>query len=224
MNPPIFPQAGRTLRLTRGRTLLPLLVLPLLVWLGGCGGNLTSGGLSEVEVFVSGNDPEASLAPARVPPAEVGLVALQPGPPPIVGTVTATLRVELLRNDRQWVEITDGPQTVTAGLSGTARSLLAARPLEAGRYIGVRTTFLRVEANVEGGLVVDGANVIGTIPVELPSAGLPVEEGLFLALDEGDPGRLMVALNSQLWLRLVITPIRRVPQSIFRQAVRVRVF
>jgi hypothetical protein len=224
MNHPFFPQAGRTLPRSGGRTLLPLLVLPLLIWVGGCGGNLTSGGLSDVEVFVSGNDPEASSAPGRLPLPAVGMVAQQAGPPVISGTVTATLRVEMLRGDRQWVEVTDGPQTVTVGLSGAGPSLLAARPLEAGRYIGVRTTFLRVEANVEGGLVVDGASVTGPIPVELPAAGLRVEEGLFLELEERDPARLMVALNSQLWLRLVITPIRRVPQTVFRQAVRVRVF
>jgi len=224
MNHPKLPPRGQSLRRPQGRTPLPLL-LALLLGLGGCGGNLTSGGLSDVEVFVSGNDPDAASAmPGGMPAAEAGVVALQPGPPLILGTVTATLRVELLRSDGQWVEVTNGPQTVTVGLAGTGRSLVAARPLAAGRYIGARTTFLRVEANVEGGLVVDGEGITGTIPVELPAAGLPVEEGLFLALKEGDPARLMVALNSQLWLRLVITPLRRVPERVFRQAVRVRVF
>jgi hypothetical protein len=34
----------------------------------------------------------------------------------------------------------------------------------------------------------------------------------------------VVALNSQLWLRLVNANLRRVPQNFFQQAVRIRVF
>lgn len=201
-----------------------------------CGGNLTSGGLSDVEVFVAGNDPGESGAATTAAAAPIFLSAgapalaeapapgLQVAPGTILGTVTVVLQVELMGSDRRWVQITDGPQAVTVGLTGTNRSLLAARPLGAGRYIRARTTFLRVEAEVEQGLVVEGEEVTGTIPVELPLAGLRVEEGLFLELEEGDPGRLVVALNSQLWLRLVNANLRRVPQSIFQQAVRIRVF
>lgn len=209
------------------------LLLALATGAASCGGNLTSGGLSDVQVFVAGNDsaeggataspPVAAVLPGTVVPAAAA-PGLQVGSGTILGTVTVVLQVELLGPDRQWVQITDGPQAVTVGLSGTNRSLVAARPLGAGRYVRARTTFLRVEAEVEQGLVVDGEEVTGPIPVELPLAGLRVEEGLFLELEEGDPGRLVVALNSQLWLRLVNANLRRVPQNIFQQAVRIRVF
>lgn len=202
-----------------------------------CGGNLTSGGLSDVQVFVAGNDAEAraAAAPATaegpvsgVPPAGGAVGARVPGlqvaPGTILGTVTVVLQVELMGADRRWVQITDGPQAVTVGLDTADGSLLVARALDAGRYIRARTTFLRVEADVREGLVVEGEEVTGAIPVELPLAGLRVEDGLFLELEEGNPGRLVVALNSQLWLRLVNANLRRVPQSIFQQAVRVRVF
>jgi hypothetical protein len=221
-----------TLRLVVSAGLLAVLAMAPVA----CGGNLTSGGLSDVEVFVAGNDPGESgrttataAAPLVLPlqgpaPVEARAPGLQVAPGTILGTVTVVLQVELMGSDRRWVQITDGPQAVTVGLTGTNRSLLAARPLGAGRYIRARTTFLRVEAEVEQGLVVEGEEVTGTIPVELPLAGLRVEEGLFLELEEGDPGRLVVALNAQLWLRLVNANLRRVPQNFFQQAVRIRVF
>lgn len=220
------------------RRAVALAALVLLAGAGAaCGGNLTSGGLSDVQVFVAGNDTEARAGMAAISTASPvatssagnlhaspGIPGLQVAPGTILGTVTVVLQVELMGSDRRWVQITDGPQAVTVGLDAPNGSLLAARPLDAGRYIRARTTFLRVEADVEGGLVVGGEEVTGAIPVELPLAGLRVEDGLFLELEEGNPGRLVVALNSQLWLRLVNANLRRVPQTIFQQAVRVRVF
>lgn len=200
-------------------------VLPVLVLLSAaCGGNLTSGGMSGVEVYVAGDDPRAEPAPTRAPePLPPGLAALNsPSPSAVEGTVTVTLQVELMGDDRRWVEVTEGPQTITVALSGRGQSLLASRPVSAGRYIRARTTFRRVEAEVTRGLIVDGLDLRGTIPVDLRGVdGLVVEEPLFVEVREGEAGRLVVALNSQLWIRLVNALARRVDPANFRQAVRV---
>jgi hypothetical protein len=185
-----------TLRLVVSAGLLAVLAMAPVA----CGGNLTSGGLSDVEVFVAGNDPGESgrttataAAPLVLPlqgpaPVEARAPGLQVAPGTILGTVTVVLQVELMGSDRRWVQITDGPQAVTVGLTGTNRSLLAARPLGAGRYIRARTTFLRVEAEVEQGLVVEGEEVTGTIPVELPWRGSGWRRGSSWSWRRGTPG------------------------------------
>lgn len=244
----------------RGRGSCPCLplvgVLVLALAGAGCGGNLTAGGFSEVEVYVAGDDtPEGTATTARgtmsggaptgstsagglaigdavryaVPttphPAAPDAASLLANATVIEGTVTATLRVEVMNDRREWTEVTDGPATLTVPLVGSGPgSLLASRTLPPGRYVRSRITFQEVEADVVRGLVVDGLDLRGRVQVELAAAsGLVVEEGLFLELREGDSGRIVVALNSQLWLRLVNAVLRRVSATGFRQAVRVRV-
>jgi len=210
----------------------------LLITAGGCGGNLTSGGLAEVEVFVAGDDvPDgAQGAPAGAahpdPPtmwaaADAVAVSQDFSTPNsrVQGTVTAGLQLFLLGPNREWVEVTDGPQEITVDLRSSGENRLARRSVSAGRYIRVRTVLRRVEAQVLGGLVIDGLPFLGPVRVELGSGeGLILEEPTFLELREGEEERLVVALNSQLWLRLVARSLGegRVQGQALRQAVRVR--
>lgn len=241
---------------------LPPVCLLLVALAGaGCGGNLTAGGFSEVEVYVAGDDtPEGAVAtaggttsggttaggatagsttagglvigapvrhagPTTPSPAAPDAASLLASATVIEGTVTATLRVEVMNDRREWTEVTAGPTTLTVPLVGNGPgSLLATRTLPPGRYVRSRITFQEVEADVVRGLLVDGLDLRGRVQVELAAAsGLVVEEGLFLDLREGEAGRIVVALNSQLWLRLVNAVLRRVSATGFRQAVRVRV-
>jgi hypothetical protein len=224
------------------------LALGLAMAAAGCGGNLTAGGFSEVEVYVAGDD---TSDPAATPPATSTAAGpqgpfIERGPTVhatapydalpdatsllanatvIEGTVSATLRVEVMNDRREWTEVTDGPATLTVPLVGNGPgTLLASRGLPPGRYVRSRITFQEVEAEVLRGLVVDALDLRGRVHVELDAAsGLVVEDWLFLELRDGDSGRMVVALNSQLWLRLVNAVLRRVSATGFRQAVRVRV-
>ncbi len=159
--------------------------------------------------------PGATAAPSHPLPAATT----------IEGTVTVTLRLEVMDDRRVWTEITRGPTTVTVPLVGQGPgALLAAANLPPGRYVRSRITFEEVEADVVRGLQVDGLDLRGRVRVEFEAAaGRMIQEALFLDLRDGDRAQLAVALNSQLWLRLVNAVLRRVPEAGFRQAVRVRV-
>lgn len=204
----------------------------LAVACGGCGGNLTAGGFGEVEAYVQGDDVPAPAAPGEAHQDMPAALAQATDTPSslaeatiVEGTVTVRLRLEVMDDRRTWTEITDGATTLTVPLvGGGPGTLLATRPLPPGRYVRSRVTFELVEADVVRGLVVDGVDLRGRVHVEFAAAaGREIQDALFVELAEGGTAGIVVALNSQLWLRLVNALLRRVPDAAFRQAVRVRI-
>lgn len=191
---------------------------PIALLLGGLAaagcGNLTSGGVGDVEVYASADDP----------------AALQSGPPgaaqtdAIEGTLTLQVRSYVLTEDDTWVELTDGPTETTVDLQGVQQPRIAVRAVGAGRYRRVRSVFGRVTAQVERGLIVDGEPVVGEVRVRLGNGDVvTVEEDLVFDVEDGGTQRLLLDLNAQLWLRLVDRLERRVDTGDFRDAVRTRV-
>ena len=99
-----------------------------------------------------------------------------------------------------------------------ARAVVPAR-----RYTDLRIIFLDIEVEVERGLVVDGREVTGPVDVELEDGRLTVEKPVRIDIADGQSVELLVDLNTRSWLRAVDPDIRRVAQTIFAEAITVRV-
>lgn len=194
------------------------------VVLAGCG-NVTSGGLGDVEVVLSSDEVEelgevataALLAEIAGPAATSHLL-------PIEGTLTVRVRSYARRGVADLVELTDGIQELTLSLSDPEPVEIARRALPAGGYEGVRTFFGRIEANITRGLVIDGDTIRGTVAVDLGPAGTfsTVTLTPFEVL-EGAPTVVAIEMQSRVWLRLVDAVLRRVDLDDFRRVLRVQV-
>ena len=201
------------------------------VWVAGCG-DLTSGGFGEVEVGLAADSvvepPLVQAASfAKVPAGDEGQRLDPPATvdamEPIEGTVTVALRVYVRRGARNWEEVTEGEQIVTASLQATEASIMARSDLPVGSYTEARTRFSMVVVDVVRGLVVDGVPVTGRIaviesgedPIDLP---IPLE----LEVEEGALESVVVELRAGTWLRLVDRDTRRVAPTELEEALRLR--
>lgn len=213
--------------MNRTRTVRGALLLSGAALLGGCG-ELTSGGLGEVEVYATANDPEAE------PSASTRAVAPAVGDRPPIARQSAAeaeglLIAELqayLRSDatEEWVEITDGPRDLTIDLEGRTERRAGVRFVTAGRYSRFRVVFHRVEADVTGGLIVDGLPILGTVTVDLGAQGtLTVERDVVLDVPADGAVDVVLYLNAGVWLPTLSVPTLTVAAAAFRDAVGVRV-
>jgi hypothetical protein len=196
--------------------------LALVIGVGACG-NLTSGGVGELEVFAVADDPPEEGA------AAASTSTSAPAPPGssnamiIEGTITFEVGIRVLSDDGDWVDLTDGFAERTLRLEGTDEAKLATGGVPAGRYRRARMPFRRIEANVLRGLNVDGEVVVGMVPVNiLPGAAITVERALDLEVRDGETEAILMDLNVQLWLRRFDRMRRHVRESDFSDAVRMR--
>lgn len=188
----------------------------LLATLVGCG-DLTSGGVGDLDVVVAADSVSLSTAAGSSGPSR------QIGPAELAGTLTLGIQVFVLHPPGRWVEVTDGPQEVVMDLESVEPVTLARATVAAGRYRGVRTVFRRVEANVVRGLIVDGQPVIGLVRVQLGDGGaLVVDDPTEVEVPVGGEASLLVDLHTTRWLRLLNLELRQVTASDFQGQVRLR--
>jgi hypothetical protein len=190
--------------------------------LGGACGNLTSGGFGDLEVLVATDSvPAATLL---APPAALSMVPSRVGSQQqmVDGTLTLGVQVFVLTGSGRTVEVTNGVQELVMPLSGSAPFVLARRELASGAYAAIRTVFVSVVAQVEGGLVVDGVPIRGPVTVDLGSDGrIVVDTPLDLRIEEDLETRIKVDLHTTRWIRLLNNQ-RRVQSQDFQREVRVR--
>jgi hypothetical protein len=203
------------------------------VLIAGCG-DLTAGGLGEVEVYgtadESGASPAASTTPsayldrrdagdtpARTPSAAVASV--------FSGVFAAQMQVYLQADGTaQWVEITDGVRDLTLDLAGGLERRIAVRFVDSGRYSRLRVVFHRVETTVLGGLVVGGVPLTGQITVDLGAQGsVTVERDVLVEVQRDEGIDLVLDLNVDVWLPTVSVLTRTVSAAALRDALSVRV-
>jgi hypothetical protein len=208
----------------------------LTAWLvaSACG-NLTSGGFGDLEVLVATDSVpslRAEQATQSVVPVPLRQARTQSQ---IEGTLTMRIQVFaflapstlgrfVLRGDAaagEWIEVTDGVREIVLSLSETGAGILARKELPAGTYTAVRTVFLHVEAQVEGGLVVDGVPIRGPVRVDLGGdRRLVVETPIELNIADGGEARINVNLHTQRWIRL-LNAQRQVRSQDFAGEVRI---
>ena len=117
--------------------------------------------------------------------------------------MTVALRVYVRRGARDWVEVTEGAQVVTAPLQGGEAQIVARSDVPTGTYTEARARFSRVVADVEGGLIVDGEPVTGRVTVIESGIEDPLNlsRPLELEVEEGSLVSIEGELRSGLWIR-----------------------
>lgn len=211
-----FTGSARRARSPRGGAAI---ALALSMTALGCG-NVTSGGLGEVEVVLAPD--ELETLGASVQSLLASTVEAAPGDS-IRGSLTVRVRSFARRPGGTFEELTDGPQDVVVSLVAPEPVEIARRQLSAGRYDGVRTFFSRIEVDVTDGLVVDGVPVQGTVTVDLGTGGaLTVLDETVFEVDDGAPTVIALEMQTRVWLRLVDAVARRVDVTDFRRIFRIR--
>lgn len=207
-----------------GRWAHGAVTLACLLVTGGCG-NVTSGGFGDVEVVLSSDEVEGLQEVATgMLLSEVGLPSTISHGSNIQGTLTVRVRSFARRGLGDFIELTDGVQEVTVSLGDPEPVEIARRPMPAGSYDAIRTFFGRIEANVTGGLVIDGELITGTVRVDLGEDGaLSVVTLTGFEVWEDAPTVVAIEMQSHVWLRLVDAVLQRVDVDDFRESFRVRV-
>lgn len=205
--------------MSRRRVLGRLLLLATgLLGASACG-DLTAGGVGDVEVLVSSDSIAVESAFLGSGPARQAL----PDASAVVGTLQVRIQVFVLRPPGRWIQVTDGIEEVVLDLGEPEASTLARSSLPAGSYVAVRTVFYRVRADVRGGLEVDGEPVTGEVDVDLGVADrLEVFRPVELTVSEGEITELGVDLHATRWLRRLDRDLRRVPAGDFENELALR--
>jgi hypothetical protein len=204
--------------MTMTRQVSPLLLGTLVL---ACG-ELTSGGVGDVEVWATADD--QGTASASAPPGSGAVVPAagweSQGTPSAAGSraiaaatgvLTAQLRT-YLRSDLtgEWIEITEGVRDLTLDLDGSSERRVGVRILDGGRYTGFRVVFQRVEANVTSGLIVAGIPIVGLVSVDLGAQGtLTVERSVLIDLEARDNVDVVLDMGASTWLP-TLSPVTRV--------------
>ncbi len=189
----------------RGRPSVVALALVgvLAVVVGGCG-NLTSGGVGEVEVVVGADSVSLAAIGQSVQASAIVPFGVQAPEDSdrIEGTLNVRIQVFLLRAPGQWIELTQGIQALILPIQDPAPIAIARMDVPSGPYQAVRTVFRSVVANVERGLEVDGELITGQILVDLSGRDrLQVETPLEIDVVEETLSTLVVDLHTARWLR-----------------------
>lgn len=211
--------------LRRRIPLLLLLLLPLAA--AGCAGDVTAGGMKEVEVYAAsqgGPGASASGAPnAAAPALELPLAAAAPSQAALTptGTLTVVATVELIDPQGGAVPVTTGT-TTQLRVERADSVLVERRRVPPVVYPTARITFTQVRADIEGGLVIGGVPRPGLIQVQIPPGGIVVEVPVDLSVPQRRD-RLVLDLNALEWLVQADVTTGLVGAAAFRAAVRVRV-
>ena len=198
-------------------------VLAAIALLGtGCGGNLTSGGVGETSVLVSGDAPDPSGVAGPSPSAFVTPSQESgPGDQP-EGEIEVEFELFLDSQEVGSLPLTGEGLRVRVDLRGLQEKDVADASVPAARYDALRIVFTEIKARVDAGLIVGGTPVTGEVRVELKNATLTVVRPLPLEIEDGDRVQLLIDLNAATWLQAVDPDLRTVAESVASQAIEVK--
>lgn len=188
--------------------------------LWGCG-SLTAGGIGEAVVIVSADD--------DTPPPAATVAGFVDGPTRSdhdddepEGELEIEMRVSLVAEDGTRLSLSDDVIDVQVDLEGVEQSETLPRSIPAAPYDALELTFLKIDAEVDAGLVINGVPFTGAVEVELDE---PLRVTRDLDLDIPDQGRaeIFVDLNVADWLQALDPSTSTVDAQVFAQLIEVRV-
>ncbi|HEX8696713.1 MAG TPA: hypothetical protein VF746_30120 [Longimicrobium sp.] len=187
--------------------------------LGGCGDStgVAGSGDARMQVAAQGDDaPGASASRAPDGPRYSHSSAS--------GTVDFRARVWVQTSAGGWVELTEqAAEQATVDASGHAGAVVfATSNVEVGAYSRVRVVFEDVRANVSGGIQVGTGLLTGSVLVSLGGDGsVTVERQVSVSASAGGTTRLLINLNSDVWLNQASATTHTVSETAFASAVQI---
>jgi hypothetical protein len=190
--------------------------------LSACG-NLTGGGFGEATVNVSGDHeppmPSPSMSTSEAPAASS--IFRQDGAEEAEGEVEIDFQVFLVNELGQQVQLGDDELRVKVDLQGVILDEAVREFVDAVRYTELRVIFTKIQAEVEGGLVVNGVPILGEVHVELEDVSLEVTRPIDVDLQPGGEVGLILDLNAPAWLAGVNPITQTVDETVFAALVGV---
>lgn len=197
--------------------------LPLAI--AACG-NVTVGGFQEVAVDVSGNAPDplpqaSAVATPTLSSSSSSTTRPLRNPYPAgeadeaEGEVEIDLRLALVSDVGEVVPLGSGDVRIKLDLQGVDEAEAVNELVPAAHYTALRLTFTHIQVEVEGGLVVNGQEIIGELHVQLEDPELVVTRAVDIEPIEGSRVGLLVDLNTPAWLAAVDPETRTIDASVF---------
>jgi hypothetical protein len=141
------------------------------------------------------------------------------------GTVRFAARAYVRTSAGAWVELTDGAYeqvSVAASSAAGSAQLFATENVEATAYTRVRVVFRAVDADVQGGVSVGTGLLTGSVTVNAGSDDeIVVERAITVNARAGATTRLVLDLNSNVWLNQASAESHSVTEAAFASAVAV---
>jgi hypothetical protein len=119
------------------------------------------------------------------------------------GQLEATFRIYLVQEGGGLLPLADDDIDVSLDLEGVEEPEVARRVVSAGRYVGLRLVFKKIEVEVDAGLIIDGQPVTGPIDVDFDEVELEVARTLDLRVPDDGTVVVLVDLNAGSWLQVV---------------------
>jgi hypothetical protein len=209
-------------------------------------GNVTSGGVGEVELLLSSDEweleaTESGLGIAGLGGAIQGWGSQARGnegwghqgkgsqvvvdEEELAGTLSVSVRSYVRAGGPgtdDWVEITDGVQEIVVPLEDPTPVVIARATLNEGEYRAIRTLFGRVRVEVERGLTIGGEPFTGEIRVTFGESGLLLVEERNLRIEPNRSIPLLLEMGTRRWIHLADQETRDVSESDFEREFRTR--
>ena len=202
------------------RSVRALAALALGLFAAACG-NLTAGGFGEAVVVVAADD---ATAPAiQMPGFRDGPQTSDHDDDEPEGELEVELLVSLVGSDGSITPLSDDVIEVQVDLEGIEQDETLPRSLPAAQYTELRLVFLKIEAEVDAGLVINGVPFTGPVDVDLEADSLVVTRPLSLELPDEGRAEIFVDLNAAQWLQALDPSTSIVDGNVFADLIEVRV-
>ena len=200
--------------------------------LSSCG-SLTAGGVGEVTVTLTGDDPANAMALTTLTahpgysqsPAYSAVVAPSDhDDDDPEGQLEADFELYLEAEGGERIHLTpDGQIEVKVDLEGVETNEVVSQVVGAARYTGLQMVFVKIEAEVDAGLIINGVPFTGAVKVDLGDEDLTVTRALDLTIEADATVFLDIDLNAADWLQALDPESATIAAQAFADLVTVTV-
>lgn len=191
---------------TTGHDRRHLALTAFVIMLSSCG-SLTAGGVGEVTVTLTGDDPATAMSlttlTARPGYSQAAVVARSDhDDDDPEGQLEADFELYLEAESGARIHLTpNGQIEVKVDLEGVETEEVVSQVVGAARYTGLEMVFVKIEAEVDAGLIINGVPFTGAVEVDLEDDELTVTRALDLTIEADATVFLDIDLNAADWLQ-----------------------
>lgn len=198
----------------------------LLAGLTACG-NLTAGGFGEAVVVVSADvassitaDQSVAALPAARFVAPGGAPQRHDGHDHPEGELQVEFMAYLVASNGASVPLSEEPVQVEVDLEGVEQDETPPRTIPSDEYDQLRMVFLKIEAEVDAGLVINGDTIMGPVEVDFEGS-LEVLKPIDLTIGDTERAEILIGLNAASWLQAVDPADGTVDAAVFANLVEI---
>lgn len=189
----------------------------LLAGLTACG-NLTAGGFGEAVVVVSADVASSITADQSV--AALPAPQRHDGHDHPEGELQVEFMAYLVSSSGASVPLSEEPVQVEVDLEGVEQDETPPRTIPSDEYDQLRMVFMKIEAEVDAGLVINGDTIMGPVEVDFEGS-LEVLKPIDLTIADTERAEILIGLNAASWLQAVDPADGTVDPAVFANLVEI---